>query len=219
MFIALGLLSLFSACEKKRVVNDETTSLSTETKAQTQTPFSNKEPEIFQTEIVVTTTVNQKKFTKRYFVARNGTKTLTIFNFGEDNETSILESENGKSYIIKKREKVYFERKPARENSEQNELNKYLTTKWLNEKRNVKFEKLESKNNITSYRVDFEDSKNSEILIYIDDNLHLPVKQEFFETTNDKNTLVFTVELKEFKSNTDDSLFEIPMEYKDEAGQ
>ncbi len=219
MLIAILVLNLFLACRKPQNVSDKTVPLGMETKGQTNTPFSNKELEIFQTKILVTMNLNEKTSTKTYFVARNGAKSLTTFNFGEDNETSILENENGKSFILRKKEKSYLERTSTNANPKQSELNKFLTTKWLNEKRNVSFEKIDAKNNLTTYRVNFEDSKGSEILIYIDENLHVPVKQEFFETKNGKKTLVFMVELKDFKTSTHDKLFELPNDYKNKTTQ
>ena len=62
--------------------------ISEETK--TGIPFESKEPEIFQTEIVVTNFLNGEKTEKIYFLARSGNKSLTVFNRGEKTEHSIL---------------------------------------------------------------------------------------------------------------------------------
>jgi hypothetical protein len=206
---------LFSACGEKSF--EQTNTSDPLKKASTNIPFSNKEPKIFQTQIIVTTTVNDDKFEKKYFVARNGEKHITTFNFGEDNENSVVRIENGKSYLIKTREKTYLERKAAPIDYNQSELNKYLTTKWLTEKRNVKFEKLESKNGLTKYSVKIEDSESSEIFIYIDEKLNLPIKQEFFSTSDGTKKLLVTVELKNFKLEANENLFDISERYKNET--
>jgi len=219
LLIPILVLSLFLSCRTRQNVGDKSVLLNGETRTQTATPFSNKEPKIFQTKIFVTMNLDGKTSTKKFFAARNGAKTLATFNIDEGNETSLLETGNGKTYVLKKKEKTYVEKIYTGANPKQGELNRFLTTEWLNEKRNVKFEKIDSKNKFTIYRVNFEDAKDSEILIYIDENLHIPIKQEFFETKSDKRTLVFTVELKDFKPATDDQMFKIPKDYSPETTQ
>src|SRR5687768_9188042 len=69
-------------------------------KIETGIPFQNKEPEKFQTEIVVTSLASGESGEKRYFLARNGLKYLTVFNRGERGETSVLQTEDGKVFSI-----------------------------------------------------------------------------------------------------------------------
>jgi len=50
----------------------------------------------------------------------------------------------------------------------------------------------------------------SEILIYIDPTVGIPVKQEFFSVHDEQKTLQYTVELQNIVLEVEDSLFEIP---------
>ncbi len=181
--------------------------------AETGIPFQNKEPEIFQTEIVVTNFLNGASEEKRYFLARSGTQRLTIFNRGETGETAVLQSADGKTFFINN------ERKSYRENQTQSgqtggELIEFLTTEWLNQKTDAEFENLGAENNLTKYRVRFANSNASEIVIFVDGNLNLPVKQEFYSVSGENRTMTFSVEMKNFLPSADENLFKLPQDYK-----
>ena len=176
---------------------------------ETGIPFENKEPERFQTEIVVTNFLNGEKSERRYFLARSGTQHLTIFNRGEKDETSVLQTADGRSFFINNEKKGYQEKRvqTAQANSE---LTGFLTTEWLNQKTDAAFEKLGTENNLTKYRVRLGSSNVSEILVFVDENLKLPVKQEFYSASGEQKTLMFSVELKNFSLQAEDKLFELP---------
>ena len=90
----------------------------------------------------------------------------------------------------------------------------FLTTEWLNQKTDAKFEKLGAENDLTKYRAVFDENAKSEALIWIDEKIGLPVKQEFYSISVEQKTLNFTFEMKNFKSQTDESLFEIPKNFQ-----
>lgn len=181
---------------------------------ETGIPFQNKEPEQFQTEIVITNLTGGEKNERRYFLARNGAQRLTVFNRGEKKQTSVLQTTGGKIFFISDEKKNYRE-KPSPAAQTGNELSEFLTTKWLNQKTNAAFEKLGAENNLTKYRVRLADSNASEILIFVDENLKLPVKQEFYSTSGEEKTLMFSVELKNFSLQAEDKLFDLPKNYQE----
>jgi hypothetical protein len=172
-------------------------------------PFSTKEPDVFQTDIIVTANGAERK----YSLARNGKNRLIIFNRGAKNETSLLQTEDGKSFIINAANKTYTENISGG-NSISNDLNQYLTTEWLNQRTEAAFTNLGTENGLTKYQVKLAESDNSEIVIYFDENLQMPVKQEFYAVSNGQKTLTFTVEMKNFKTQTDENLFAIPNDFK-----
>ena len=62
----------------------------------TAIPFSNREPEMFQTEIVITSSAANAKSERRYFLARNGAKRLLIFNRGAKKRNGDSANRHGK---------------------------------------------------------------------------------------------------------------------------
>ena len=209
LLVVFLMLASLTACQ-----TGENNTLSSSNKSevlptQTNIPFSNKEPDRFQTEIVVSTIIDSEKIERKYFVARRNKKRLTVFNFGDENETAILQIDN-KSFVIRRKDKSFSERGSNLPTSAEDELQNFLTTKWLSEKRKVEFEKIGSENNQTTYRVKFEDSKNSEILIYVDEKLKLPIKQEFFSIFEDERIMTLSVELRNFRLEAEEKLFNLP---------
>ncbi len=67
---------------------------------------------------------------------------------------------------------------------------------------------------MTKYRAVFGESGKSEVVIWIDEKIGLPVKQEFYSIGGEQKILTFTFEMKNFKPQTDENLFEIPKDFR-----
>ena len=172
-------------------------------------PFSTKEPDIFQTDIIVTANGAERK----YLIARSGAKRLLIFDRGADEEVSLLQTGDGKSFVINAADKTYSQSSlPEKHTSD--DLTEYLTTEWLNQRTEAVFTRLGTENNLTTYSVKLSESDNSEILIYFDENLQMPVKQEFYAISGGRKNLTFTFEIKNFQLQTDENMFAIPNGFK-----
>lgn len=181
-------------------------------------PFQNKEPETFQTEIIVTNLANGEKEEKKYFLARRGATRLTVFNRGEKEEISLLQTADGKTFFINK-ERKNFRESQSQTGQMSGELIEFLTTEWLNQKTDAAVENLGQENNLTKYRVRFAGSNASEIIVFVDENLKLPVKQEFYSVSNEQKTLMLSVEMKNFLPSADENLFKLPQDYKKAENQ
>ena len=96
-----------------------------------------------------------------------------------------------------------------------NQWKSFLTTKWLNQKNSAKFEKVDTENNLTKYLVKLEDSITSEVLIFIDEKIPFPVKQEFYSISDSEKVLTMSFEIKNYKTEVEDKLFELPKDYKE----
>ncbi|HSK73662.1 MAG TPA: hypothetical protein VK892_18335 [Pyrinomonadaceae bacterium] len=176
-------------------------------------PFSTAEPEIFQAEIIVSTGSAEKKF----FTARNKAGHLTVFNRGEKDEIAVLRAKDGETYVINREKKTFRKNQNGAGDSlsvDRNLLD-FLTTKWLVEKRDATFENLGAENNLTKYRVRFADSNSSEILVFVDENLKIPVKQEFYSLADGQKNLMYSTEVRNFKLQAEDGLFELPKDYRE----
>ena len=175
-------------------------------------PFSNKEPEVFQCEIVVSTFINDEKSERKTFIARNAARRLTIFAAGEKTEISLLQIGEGGAFSISQAKKIYTENAAGRASpvSSGEAFGDFLTVARLNSKASAAFESLGAENGLSKFLVRLNNSETSEILVFVDENLKIPVRQEFYSRAGDEKTLLYTVELKNFQLQVDDKLFEPP---------
>lgn len=174
-------------------------------------PFSTKEPEKFQTEIVVTTDGNLEE---KFFAARDGEKRLLVFDFQKDKEIRLLELSANQSFLIALNQKVFAELGRENANEKQSGVMDFLTAELLNRKKDARFESLGAENSLAKFRVNLDDAVNSEIIIWVDENIGLPVKQEFYTTAGEQKILTSTVESKNFNLQPEAKFFEISKDYK-----
>ncbi len=170
-------------------------------------PFGTKEPEIYQCEIVVTTFLNGEKSERMVKAARNVEK----MRYDYPNGVTFLQISESEKYLIHFESGIYVQSSNGNAlGSDSGEtLKDFLTTKWLNERRDAKFENLGKENNFTKYRVVVDESTNSEINIFVDDLLKLPMKQEYFSGGGESKILVSAVELRNFSILTDETRFKM----------
>jgi hypothetical protein len=173
-------------------------------------PFSTKEPEVFQVEILITAKNSEFKI----FAARAGNRRRVDFNAGLKKQVTYIHT--NKHYLIQQSRKIYVDDAELEEFGVSREWTEFLTTEWLNTKTDVKFFKLDAENNLIKYRVVFGDAENakSESLIFIDEASGLPVRQEFYSIEGEQKILTMTVELKNLKLEAASDLFAIPAGYR-----
>ena len=199
--IGLVLLSL-PACRFWQTADKPTTITG---EAANELPFSTKTPDIFQTRVVVAAgTVTQK-----YFIARAGDKWRIDYCVGELGESSVIY--NGGEYYVSFPKKIYAE-KPL--NQGESAAPDDVMSDLLYHKPYADFEKTGRENNITTYRVKFGDAASSDVLIYVNEDIGIPVKQEFYSINGDQRTLEYSVEFQDLKLVAGDDLFKIPDVFK-----
>jgi outer membrane lipoprotein-sorting protein len=214
LFASIFLFCLTSCGFWQTAENTNTNAPQISEEIKTGIPFESKEPETFQTEIIITSFLNGEKTEKVYFAARTGNKSLTIFNRGEKTEHSVL-TDGGKTFFFNTENKTFRETEnTSGAVSSGDEMSEFLTSLWLNRKTDAKFEKSETENNLTNYRITPENSAASEIILTYDENLKMPVKQEFYSVSGEEKTLTMTVELRNFQPSADEKLFVLPQDYK-----
>jgi hypothetical protein len=59
-----------------------------------------------------------------------------------------------------------------------------------------------------------DDAGKSEIIIYVDEKIGLPVKQEFYGIGDGQKNLTLSVELRNFSLQTQAKHFELPKDYR-----
>ncbi len=191
--------------------NSASSLFSTE-ETKSEIPFSTKEPDVYQAEIVLINYNNGEKQERKIFVARNGEK----LRYDYESKISFLQLSTGEKFSIHTGKKIYVEsRADAGSPAPQSEnVQDFLSSEWLNTKAEARFENLGAENGLIKYRVVLADSQASEVLIYVDENYKIPVKQEFYSTNGERKNLVFAMEVRNLKLQTDENLFQLPMDYK-----
>ncbi|MBV9217117.1 MAG: hypothetical protein JO053_13175 [Acidobacteria bacterium] len=161
-------------------------------------PFSTKEPELYQADIVITTGDKEDKF----FVARNRAKWR--LDFFENGQPTVTEMNSDNRYTIDHQAKSYkvVTGGPLTVRADD------MARSFFRGKEYRDFEDMGSSGGIKKWRVV---SDNDNIVISIDEASGLIVKEEF----NDKQgSPQMTYELRNLKLAVDDSVFQIPVGYK-----
>ncbi|MEO8648702.1 MAG: hypothetical protein ABI539_06015 [Acidobacteriota bacterium] len=164
-------------------------------------PFTTIEPPIFQTEVVVKTTESERVT----FIAENGKKRRVEFDPGGSRSRVLIYSD--KTYLLDIKDRTFVEYPLAGGLSVADDPFRSLL---IGGKPYAEFVKLGSENGIDKFSVRLDDSGLSEALIYVDTQLGLPVKQEFYSISADGRTLQYSVELRNIRLEADESLFRIP---------
>ncbi len=174
-------------------------------------PFATKEPENFQAEFVVTANGTETKT----FFARAGEKRRIDFAWGAKNQLTILQNGARQSFLIFAAGKIYAENSASQIYAQGNENWKdFLTNQLLYQKAEAKFTSLGAENGAAKYSVKLNGGENGEAIVFFDEQINLPVRQEFYSLRDGQKILRFVFEMKNFRLQTDENLFEIPKNYK-----
>lgn len=211
-FISFLAVTLFSSCRWWQKAESQTPSPTPFVAEEIKNgiPFTNTEPESFQAEFVISTGDKADKT----FVARVGDNRRNDYNYGQKNQVSVVQLADNKYFLTFNEKNIYAENSTnAVFETAENPFD-FLTTEWLNQKSDAKFETLGTENGIQKYRVILVGNQMAESIIWVDDALNLPVKQEFYSINGEQRTLNFTFEMKNFTTKVDSVLFEIPKNFR-----
>src|SRR5215216_6420520 len=103
IFHLISIFSLiFTGCGGGR--GNDNTSVQFATPAVSEFPFATREPDVFQTEMVIVSGDTER----RIFIARNGEKRRIDYDVGTDNQRAIITTD--RQYILNFKRSVYTER-------------------------------------------------------------------------------------------------------------
>lgn len=203
----LLILIVFQACQlwQDKPQNSTNSTVSVQ-EAKSDIPFSTKEPETFQADFIFSDVDHGER---KIFVARQEKKLRIDYEDG----SSLLQLTETGSFLINHQHQIYAEKVFQTANPEKTEetLQDFLTIEWLNEKDEVKFESLPPENGLLKFKALLG---ASEVLIYFDENLQMPVKQEFLHVVGEQRDVLYRTEMKNFKPLTEPSFFELPKNYR-----
>ncbi len=166
-------------------------------------PFSTREPDTFQAEIVVTSgdTVSST------FIARSGERRRVEFDSGKRSRLAYVLNE--KAFLILP-ERSKFSEVPPGSPFSTDDWSAFLTDRWLSETTDATFEKLETSGSAVRYRAKMGGAGKSEAIITVDESTGIPIRQEFYSIADGVPTLTMTFEVRNLKLSADDSLFSVP---------
>jgi hypothetical protein len=169
-------------------------------------PFAAAEPESFQAKIIVTA----GDLRRESFIARSGEKRRSEWDVGS--RSSIVQLVSGRTNLLLPEKAVFAE--IADGTGDPRWRSDAVVLGWLNARGDSTFEKLDEVDGTTRYRVRFSEGAAAEALIWIDPASGFPLRQEFYGIENGERILTMTIEVDAFRIPADDSLFEIPANYR-----
>ena len=199
LFLALVIFT-FTACGSDQGTAVGGESMIPETTA--EFPFPSKEPEDFQAELVITAGGS----TQTTRIARKGDLRRTDYRFGTPEQYSVMHSDRG--YLISEPERIYAFETPDNAETAPPDVSLFEARSY------TEFEEIGKDGAIKTFRAKPENSGSTEILIYVDENIGMPVKQEFYSIRGNDRVLQYTSEIRNFQTGSDESLFAVPENFR-----
>lgn len=169
-------------------------------------PFSTREPEVFTAEIVLRAGETERLMS----IARDGEKRRIDYDRGTDSHRSVLISD--KEYLI------YFKRGAYSESdivsSTESAAGGDPLSHLLDLRDYTEFEEMGREGSIVRFRARVNDSLSSDVMIFYDEAIALPVKQEFYAIDGETRTLQYSVEIKGFTTAVDPAVFQVPAGFR-----
>ena len=198
----LCISPIFAGCSLWRS-NENTTSV-TAPKPRIQLPFSTREPEVFQADIALRTGEAERRIS----LAKDGKKRRIDYDPDTDQHRAILITD--REYVIDFKTKRVTSRELSATGGRQDQLLAHL----LHVRDFTEFDEIGREGTVVQFRARINESNASEVVIFVDESIGLPVKQEFYTLEGDQRLLRYTVELRNFKKEVDPAVFAVPEELK-----
>ena len=168
-------------------------------------PFSTKEPEMYQAEAILSTGGTER----RIFIARKGTRRRIDYDRGTPQQTTLISSDA--DIVYSERLNIYSESAADKPGQPPSELENGVTASLLSRRPDTAYESLGRENGLSKFRSHSGAAKASEVIIFVDDAIAFPVRQEFYSIAADgQRVLQYTMEVRDLKLEADDALFAVP---------
>lgn len=239
--IALALIVAGAACKRSGTEGNANTANGNSTVATDNTsktpPFSTKEPERYQATMVVSGSLGggdspvipgvSNLLSREMKIARDGERRRVDYELIPGAKMSDLQIPSG-HFILLHSKKLYAEVKPGAAGdlttAARNLPSDFSPEKLINETApGANYEKLGTEElngrTVTKYRVTTAGKGegrglSTETLVWIDETLGMPVKSETVSTGERARGSKVTMELRDIKQEVDQSVFELPQDYK-----
>jgi len=237
----LALTVAFAACKRTGTESNANTGANTNATAASDNtsktpPFSTKEPERYQATMVVTGSLGgdspaipgvSNLLSREMQIARDGDRRRVDYELIPGARMSDLQIPAG-HFMLLHSKKLYAEVKPGAAGdltaAARNLPSDFSPEKLINETNpGANYEKLGTETlngrTVTKYKVTTTGKGegrglSTETMVWIDESLGMPVKSETVSTGEQARGSRVTMELRDIKQEVDQSLFELPKDYK-----
>lgn len=197
--LLIAFTLVMQACGSSQTNENKEVSLTGESTS--EFPFSTKEPEIYQADVIVTAGGTET----RWSVARDGEKWR--YNIYAGTAMTVSQIRSDKLYYIDHRKKTFWE---MSEKAGTGEISDIARSFFRGYEHND-FDETGREGTIIKYKVRPIDKRPGSILISIDTASGMMVKQEFLTADGG---VQYVYELRNLKLSVDDSTFAIPPDYR-----
>ncbi len=172
-----------------------------------------KEPETFQTDLILSTFPEDEPKERKIFIAKNGDKRLVKFH-----SKAWLQIDK-KIFLLDYNRKVFIELSQVDEerafsNDDVDSLSKMVTSEFVNKRFDSKIQKISTEEGISKYLVTLENSNKSEIIVSYDENKKMIIAQEFFSVRDKDRKLLYKMELRNWSSEVSPENFKLPKGFR-----
>ena len=167
-------------------------------------PFSTKEPEVFQGDIIINGSEADRSFVAR----KAGWRREDQYRDGQPWRSELFVD---RRYTIDHERKIYVEHEPAA-----NGVDSFagLPLDMFRGKEHYEFDEAARPGTVVRYKVRNHKYMQDEILIDVDTTNGMMVRQEFRSGPASMDQSGFVYELRNLRSDVDDSVFALPAGYK-----
>jgi hypothetical protein len=184
----------------------ENSQSSTAQRAGGSPPFSTIEPQHYAATIVV----EAGGVTDTYFVARDGARRRTDYEYGTPGQYSLISNE--REIMLSDAKKIFaeIETVPREQAPPKDPLTEYIRTVG----RYTEFEEIGERDGRKIYTARTDGAEASDVEIRIDQATNLPVLHEFYSLADGQRTLAYRMELRGLTLAPDAALFEVPVGFR-----
>ncbi|MEP6946858.1 MAG: hypothetical protein ABJA02_13135 [Acidobacteriota bacterium] len=207
-FLVLTLsAATFSACGGVNSGNNSAAPAVASDAPKTEPPYQNAEPEAYEAQIAQI----RASGTEKYFIARKGDKWRVDNAYGDPSQITTIHSDN--NYVLSPGTKTYAEFETGHGYDDRAVTVEAVTGGMINGRDSAIYEKTGSVNGMTTYRVTGIAGKPTESIMTVDEKLGFPVTKELYRLDGGR-ALDVTYMLTDYTTDVDDSLFNIPKDFK-----
>lgn len=171
-------------------------------------PFATKEPDVYSAGLVVITGSSERKFA----IVRDNTRLRIDFEVGTPAHSVYIRT--SERYFVDPVNRSFAEISGSGDPHIGPEFVIDLANQLLKAKIYTDFEEVDSQRGLRVFRSMMNGSPKSEVLIYVDELLGMPVRQEFYSVEAEHRIMSYAVELRDFSTSIDPGAFEIPKDFR-----
>lgn len=211
ILFALCVFAVLAAAACGSSVNNTGFSTPDLAKRVSDIPFPAIEPERYSVEVVVT----GDNIERKYHIVRDGFKQRIEFDPGTDSHKIFIR--NTTKIMIDPQKRIFAEQPADGGQAFPADFISDLTQQLLTARFDTVFAFVGTVDGRDIYNAVINDSTVSEMVVYVDKALNMPVKTEYYRINGKEKILAYSTEIRNFKTVVDENMFAVPAGYRKAA--